>query len=227
MPNLRRKRVVNTPFKPRKKQKMNQSSAGSLARPLANITPQGVVVTVNYVTPMQLSDSSLGFANYFFRAASIFDPDLSGVGHQPLGHDQLETMYQRYRVLSARITVEAVNSLATSSPCTFYVAPRTTTSGIGPDSIQEATGTKHTVLSGAENNVGKLSVYMNIDKMEGDPGAKYDKDYSASFGSNPSRDAYFIVGAQNIAGGQQVAVACNVKIQYTVRCYDRIDLTSS
>lgn len=226
MKNLRRKRV-STPFRPKKKQKISQANAGTISRPLANITPQGVVVTVNYVTPVQLSDSSLGFANYYFRAASIFDPDLSGVGHQPLGHDQLETMYQRYRVLSAKITVEAVNSLATSSPCTLYVAPRTTTVGVGPDSIQEATGTKYCVLSGAENRVGKLSVYMNIDKMEGDPGAKYDKDYTASFGSNPTRDVYFIVGCNNIAGGSQVAVAANVKIEYTVRCYDRIDLLQS
>lgn len=42
---------------------------------------------------------------YAFRANSIYDPDLSGAGHQPMGRDVWASLYNHYLVLSARITV--------------------------------------------------------------------------------------------------------------------------
>ena len=42
---------------------------------------------------------------YKFRANSIFDPDYTGIGHQPYGHDNLESIYQHYTVDSSTITV--------------------------------------------------------------------------------------------------------------------------
>lgn len=42
------------------------------------------------------------------RMNSIFDPDYTGVGHQPLGHDQWATYYDKYQVESCL------------AKCTFY-----------------------------------------------------------------------------------------------------------
>lgn len=41
-----------------------------------------------------------------FRANSLFDPDRTGVGHQPRGYDQITPMYNRYRVDSLKWTVK-------------------------------------------------------------------------------------------------------------------------
>lgn len=42
-----------------------------------------------------------------FNAASLYDPDYSGTGHQPLGFDQIMPMYDHYVVLGAQIMVKA------------------------------------------------------------------------------------------------------------------------
>ena len=45
-----------------------------------------------------------GFQQY--KINSIWDPDLTGVGHQPLGRDTWSAIYNYYKVLEATITVE-------------------------------------------------------------------------------------------------------------------------
>ena len=39
------------------------------------------------------------------RLNSLFDPNLSGLGHQPRGFDQLMAVYEKYTVVAAKITV--------------------------------------------------------------------------------------------------------------------------
>lgn len=44
-------------------------------------------------------------ASYQFRANSMFDPDYSGVGHQPMFRDEMAAQYQYYTVVSSYIKV--------------------------------------------------------------------------------------------------------------------------
>lgn len=43
-----------------------------------------------------------------FAANGMYDPDITGVGHQPMGFDQLAAIYQRYRVNACKITVDGM-----------------------------------------------------------------------------------------------------------------------
>lgn len=53
--------------------------------------------------------SASGTANfassYKFNLSSIYDPNFSGVGHQPMGRDELMNIYEKYTVVGAKITV--------------------------------------------------------------------------------------------------------------------------
>lgn len=48
-------------------------------------------------------------ANYVFCANGLYDPDISGIGHQPLGFDQFTPIYDHYQVVKCRIIVDLVN----------------------------------------------------------------------------------------------------------------------
>lgn len=47
--------------------------------------------------------------DYFFFANSLFDPNATGTGHQPIGFDQMMLFYEHYVVTRARILVEFLN----------------------------------------------------------------------------------------------------------------------
>ena len=46
--------------------------------------------------------NGVGF-DYVFRMNSIFDPDFTSIGHQPLWHDQYANIYLNYRVLGSQL----------------------------------------------------------------------------------------------------------------------------
>lgn len=55
------------------------------------------------------------FSEYLFNANSIYDPDQTGTGHQPLGHDQWATFFGAYLVIGSKCSawVRAVDNVAT------------------------------------------------------------------------------------------------------------------
>jgi len=73
--------------------------------------PFGTSMRTN-LTYAQYVDFSFSVANtaymYQFNANSVFDPDRTGGGHQPYGHDQLATMFNKYRVFGFRYLVEVI-----------------------------------------------------------------------------------------------------------------------
>lgn len=58
-----------------------------------------------YADMYQLNTGATTAAGQAFRISSLFDPDLTGIGHQPRYFDQLAALYDRYRVDA--VTVEA------------------------------------------------------------------------------------------------------------------------
>lgn len=65
-------------------------------------------------------DYSVGVSSRRFSANGLYDPDLTGVGHQPRGFDQMMTLFDRYVVTGVRVEmwvgpttpIAGVNTLA-------------------------------------------------------------------------------------------------------------------
>lgn len=64
---------------------------------------------VRYADFGTLSPGSLT-GTYVFSGNSLFDPNVTGVGHQPRGYDQLMSMYDHYVVHGATMTVTFSNA---------------------------------------------------------------------------------------------------------------------
>jgi hypothetical protein len=86
------------------------STLSVMSRAQDVVFPRNWRRVLRYVDAVTLTSTSGGQAYYQFRANSLFDPDLSGSGHQPRGYDQLCSSsgpYQTYRVhgCTARIII--------------------------------------------------------------------------------------------------------------------------
>lgn len=77
-----------------------------------NFVPPWLKAPMRYSDVYALVTGVAAVTEQVFRANSIFDPDRTGVGHQPLGHDQLLPMYERYIVdkLEWKITVPPIGT---------------------------------------------------------------------------------------------------------------------
>ncbi len=98
--------------KPKRKRKKGPK-IGALLKPK-------LMVKLRYVDTITIATAGAGVNSHVFRANSIFDPDLTSVGHQPLLHDEYAALYERYRVVSSTIKVTPVTSSLTSQVPAFW-----------------------------------------------------------------------------------------------------------
>lgn len=62
----------------------------------------------DYITLVNDVTEDTTYSEYQFRLTSLYDPDLTGTGHQPRGYDQLSTIYTGYLVLGVKYDIELV-----------------------------------------------------------------------------------------------------------------------
>ena len=86
----------------------------------ANLLRQKQTVKMNYADTISLAPGAAAITNHAFRCNSIFDPDYTSTGHQPLLHDEYQGLYGSYRVLSSKIRVTPVASSATTQVPAFW-----------------------------------------------------------------------------------------------------------
>lgn len=79
--------------------------------------PSHKTVSLRYADTYDLTPASAGaLAENVFKINSVFDPDDSGLGHQPLGFDEWAIIYNRYVVKGAKITAKFQCSGTTGLP---------------------------------------------------------------------------------------------------------------
>lgn len=194
-----------------------------------NTAPDRAVVKMDYSQFNRLNSGSVTFATQIFRGNSIFDPDLSGVGHQPLSSDQWANLYEYYRVVASWIEVRAVNN--STNPAILVLLPSeegaTIDSG-NPDTYVEAANSKYIYLGGSSgNNTGKLIGYMTTARALGIRKTDSGFDEAAPFGSNPSTAAgwFWHINAAVRSGLPDVEI--HTRIIYTVELLKRKQLAQS
>jgi hypothetical protein len=176
--------------------------------------------TIYYTLSGAVSDDSI------FNLNSIFDPNRSGVGHQPQGYDQWSAFYGRYRVDACKVTTRIIGSngdglyitiLGTNSttamadPIAAIESPLSTTGVYSPGG-PTITLSRHFDLA-ILNGVTK-SVYKNDDR------------YQAIMGANPTETIILHVVASDAKLAAKTAVY-DVLLEYDVTMFDPVQLAQS
>lgn len=76
--------------------------------------PKSKMVKLRYSAEVILNPPAVGVPTvHYFTANSMYDPDLTGVGHQPRGFDEWMNVYDHYTVLGCRATARWIPSAST------------------------------------------------------------------------------------------------------------------
>lgn len=188
--------------------------------PQGTAFPRNRIIKLRYVENVTIDPGAVAFAEFAYRANSINDPNLTGGGHQPMGHDQWATFYRRYTVIGAKVTASCV-SATSSTPSIFGVTliDLSTTGHTTIQGLQERPGTSWRMLQ-TSNNVKPSFVQQKFSakKFFNLANIKDNQDRVGSdFGSNPSVEAYFhfFTGAHDTSTNLPVHY-WTIKITYIV-----------
>lgn len=182
-----------------------------------------------YITKMKYSETFiLQLGNSYTQVLnlnSLFDPNRTGIGHQPYGFDQLAAIYNRYRVIS---TNYVVNGYSGGSPIRYGLLPCNEVPLINNVSelAENPRGQTRVQFPGGSTTVIKGKVY--IPSLVGRTKAQYladDRYQSLTTGSPAELALLYITGANMSDNSTDVLIT--VTLEFLVEFFDANNLDGS
>lgn len=224
--NRRRREWKRRPYKKRQQ-----------VRKLANIgraiIPDQMGTILKYTDRITLTCTAGVAEIYEFKINSIYDPDLTGTGHQPVGRDEWMAFYSRYRVLSAKCkasfySTEAVNNYMAEIACAF--STERYTANTDPELFAQNPYSRYKRMSLIFNSdKSYLQQQTSIGPLLGESKTSYktDTSYHGTDSADPGVLAYWTVAVQPIDQATTSTYIIYVDIQQYVVFHKRKDLLES
>lgn len=202
--------------------------------------PRGVSIQANiprfqklrYVQDVLLSSTSGAVSLYQFRANSIYDPDYTGAGHQPMRFDEMAKFYANYTVVGSKITIKHLgnSSGVIAQKLIVYLNDTNVTGLTYLNDLIEQGRCKYMLTS--DNSSGsaqrKLSLGFSAKKFFGVTNVKDNEErIGSAVTGNPSDQALFVIGMQPIDGTSTCYSWVNVTVEYLVWFSQPLQLASS
>lgn len=175
-----------------------------------------------------------------FSANSLYDPDVTGIGHQPMFFDNFMQVFWRYRVNYAQITVTVVNHSVntatfdgTTSVNTPNYAYKLFIARDNTISTSEYASTINTMLEEggqqtkwrfvAPSLTGKLpKLHHSVSPHQISNKSFRDDSLAGTSLASPEQPVYFYVGIASADGNSDPpSVYLNVRIKYFCEFFDR------
>lgn len=184
-----------------------------------------------------LTVGSTGFVGteQVFRLNSIHDPDvISGVNHQPYGHDELATIYKQYKVYGCKVDIIFSDPSSDSVACLVRVVPPNVSAsmaGAYPSIEAESPMTVMKTVNNTGSQKVRISQYIPMSRAIGITPLQFKvstgSPYSAVFGTNPVDSPTLRIGAASNRSEASVTITAQVRLTYYTQCYERHRLTTS
>ncbi|AJD07523.1 putative capsid protein [Sewage-associated circular DNA virus-15] len=182
-----------------------------------------------YITKMKYSEAyTLNAGNIWSQIMnlnSIFDPNRTGIGHQPYGHDTLQQIYGRYRVISCKYVVNCYNA---TTPIRFGCLPANEIPPVSTVSELCENPRSQFRIQFPGGSTQTIAGVVSIPSLVGRNKSQYmaDDRFQAPFGSSPAELALLYITGQSMADSN-VDINLNVTLEYLVECFDVIPLEQS
>lgn len=207
---------------------VGRANGGKITALKTATVPDRIILKMKYIDNIVLS--GLGGSSRVFRLNSLYDPDTSVTnGHQPMGFDQWNTFYSKYRVFRADVVIKCANasSNAADTEQVAFVATNddvVPSPGIYGDGFFEQPHCKRITLSGRGGmDRGTIKYTVNLPRILGMAPVVYksNPDVASLFNNNPLEQVYGVLACRPIDGSSTALVNCEVSITYYAELFDR------
>lgn len=183
--------------------------------------PNKFLTKMRYAASLEVTAGSLGATTlYHYSCNNLFDPDVTGTGHQPRGFDQLMTMYNKFTVIGATIKVQIASEQGESVPENIIAGINlrsTINSSTNLNDWMENRNMTSVMLSGGLNIRSKTFTYkVNPAKFLGISHPLSDHQLSGTTTTGPVRQCFFSIFVSTPQGIGTSKVQYQVTIDYTV-----------
>lgn len=160
-----------------------------------------------------------------FNLNSIYDPDRTGVGHQPFGHDLLQTLYNRYRVYKVTGYVRFLTS-ASGVAVTACVTPENNTTTYNNIEHMMESPNSHVTYLNHQTNSPLVKFRVDLPRLGGYSRREYSTSSrtEAQFGADPSEIQTLAIG---LYAGSTATINAQVVMIYHVECTDPKEVSQS
>jgi len=183
--------------------------------------PRTMRAILRYSEVFNFNTSAATPQKQFMRAGSINDPNYSGVGYQPYGHDQYQGLYNHYRVIKSVCKITNTSNGASNIMGLALHDDVSATNDF--DAIRTMKPVKFVPLCGTTE---PRSLEMTYNSAQVFPGQK--QATTALFGNNPAEEQYFMIW---VTGGNPLsdpgAISIVVAIDYYVEFSELKQLVKS
>lgn len=183
-----------------------------------------------FITKMKYAERfSTGVdGRYTFNLNSIFDPNRTGVGHQPYGYDTLATLYNRYRVIACGYRIQPIASISTASIQCVAMPANETLTMTSLSEMRENPRAKY-ISQTAGGSQATLSGKTYIPSLVGRNKFQYmaDDRYQADVTSSPNELALLNVLSSADSTDTGNSWPFTIVLEYTVEFFDIKHLVQS
>lgn len=187
------------------------------------LTPNTWPIRLRYVeTRRWITPGLASVGIYVFSANGLFDPDITGTGHQPRGFDQIMPLYNHWVVVSSKITVEFISPYEENhnSNSVVGISTRAGTSNLGDinDYVESRNSRYGFLVSTPETpSKKKISKTFSAKKFLGRSHPLSDSQLKGRVNANPTEQAYFHLFAAEMSDSiTPDPVRISVHIEYNV-----------
>ena len=179
--------------------------------------PPVLLTKLRYAESYALTVTSGSIAKQVNSLNSIFDPDQTGSGHQPMYRDQYAVIYDQYAVVSSKIKVTYVSLFTGTAVHIGLVKDDNTTTSSTYSTLMEQNMGKHTLLACRDGALSCKVLTLSFDCKKDlgiDPYAS--ETYKTDLGANPTETYDCLSWATPVDGSSSGTVQICVEVEYLV-----------
>lgn len=189
--------------------------------------PKTLKMTHRYCETFALSNTAGAIGTHVFSANGMFDPDITGTGHQPYYFDQLTGIYNHYTVIASKLTLKFMGASAIANPSliTIYLDDNATSAAALITRLEQNTASSQLVMpgSGPYKLIKKFSAKANFG---GNPLS--DPNLQGTSAANPTEQMYYLITVADPSGtAAATTVDLLIEIDYIAVWQELLTATGS